>query len=509
MEVPVQVAGELVINVEHLPEKVLLLIKGALTFPNEDREKAAAEKIWGWWDLPETISLYRLEDRRGGDKVICLPRGFALQLVSGMAAEGLSIKWDDQRVRVPASDGYYTPFILRDYQLEAVMAMLKAEQGFYECPAGGGKTVTMLGLMAYANQSSLVIVDKAGLVEQWRSRAAHYLSLSLDLSDERSVGKIGEDVWEERDLTIALRQTLWSRLWELDATKWWRKWGLTDFDEGHHLAADTLGEICRRTVSALMFGNSATPAKSPTKGRVVHALVGPVIATTTRQRLYDLGVLMKPDVHQVPTEFSADFWPTHEATEEKPCEVPNCRKIGTKHSHRNNYTSVLKRLVEDKKRNKLIAEKIVSERGHVHLVPSRQLRHLDLLKKAVEEAGWDGPIFYLRGEENARGESQEIAQAIHDSDEAIVFSTVADEGLDIPPIDRTHIVFPMRQDAAVIQLIGRGERVAEGKTESVVYDYIDSGCIVFVGQASERDRVYRMQGYNVKSIAKEKEAVGA
>jgi superfamily II DNA or RNA helicase len=521
-----RIAGEIEIHVADLPEQALELIKTALTVRNEDRDKQLQERVWGAWDLPEWITLYREERRRGGDHVILLPRGFAANLVAGLASLDAAVEWDDQRARADAEPGYFSPFALRGYQARAVADMLAAEQGFYECPAGGGKTVTMLGLMAYAQQRTLWITDKAGLVEQARARAAAFLGLEHD-----QVGKIGEDVWEERDLTICLRQTLWSRLWELDATSWFDKWGLVIFDEGHHLSSETLTEICRRCRSHYLFGTSATPAKSETRGRIVHSLVGPVVAKTERQELYELGVLVKPDVEVVRTGHDDDFWPTHDAqldtsTNELTCLVPGCRKRGTQHTHRNNYSTVLKHLVESDERNELIARRIVSERGHVHLVASRQLKHLDAIRRACEDAGWDGPINMLRGEENAAGLSQHIAEAVvaggqweliqhPDADddaweqvapvgdhgrEAIIFSTVADEGLDIPPIDRVHVVFPMRQEAAVIQLVGRCERVADGKDGAVIVDYADR-CSVFAEQALERDRVYRYVGYSIRERA--------
>ena len=200
------------------------------------------------------------------------------------------------------------------------------------------------------------------------------------------MGKIGEDVWEERDLTVCLRQTLWSRLWELEATDWFSRWGYVLFDEGHHLASDTLAEICRRSTARLLQGTSATPTKTETKGRVVHSLVGPVVHQTTRDELYEAGVLMRSTVEVIYTGHDDVFWDTHEVGDDEECQVPNCKKIGTAHFHRNNYSSVQKRLVESKVRNAMIAERIVSERGHVHLVASRQLKHLDLLRKAVEDA---------------------------------------------------------------------------------------------------------------------------
>jgi superfamily II DNA or RNA helicase len=527
-KVPVRAAGELTISIADLPQMALEQIKSALTFKNEDREKQARERVMGWWDLPETIALWRIERRRGGDEVICLPRGFAAQLVAGLAQMDLWVEWDDHRVSVPAADGYFRPFVLRDYQLWACTALLQAQQGIYKAPAGSGKTITGLGTMAWANQRTLVIVDKESLVEQWRLRAAKVYGMPIDVDEdgnetasfdgERSVGKIGAGVWEERDLTICLRQTLFSRIWELDATNWWSKWGGTWFDECHHLAADTLGEVCRRTLSMLLLGKSATPARTETQGLIVHALVGPIVHETPKHVLYERKVLMQPRVEVIKTGFTDVFWDTHDSwTGNDPetgenrlmCQVPGCAKTrkGQKHMHRNNYMSVQKKLTESKERNALIAERIVSERGHIHLVGSRHLKHLDAIKAACVEAGWpEDLIFMLRGEENARGESQAIVQAVERAGEGVIFSTVANEALDVPPLDRVHVVFPMRQEAATIQYVGRGERVAEGKEDSVIIDYLDDGCSIFKEQHEARTLVYRRESYLVAERELQEEA---
>jgi superfamily II DNA or RNA helicase len=528
-----KIAGEIEVAFDALPEQVRELSKTATTVWNEDRQKKLDEKVWGAWDEPEWVPLWREERRRGGEHVMLFPRGFAAGFYALATSLGHEVAWEDARSSASAAPGYYRPFVLRDYQLDAATRLLQAEQGVYVAPTGSGKTVTILGLLAYADVRAIVIVSKAGLLEQWRERAATYLGLSLDLDDEHSVGKIGEDVWVERDLTICLRQTLWARLWEIKATGWFSRLGATVIDECHALAGETLGEIVRESSTRLMLGASATPAKTETKGQIVYSLVGPVVAETPREALYARGVLVRPTVEVVYTGHDDVFWPTHDATPEQDeatgrtrwrCEVPDCRKSG-KHTHRNNFATIQKRLVEDPDRARLIAERVVSERGHVHLIASRQLKHLEILRDACVEAGWDGPIFMLRGEENAEGLSQAIADAIvsgghwetyEEKDgrskvtklrrvssigpygrEALVFSTVADEGLDVPPIDRVWIVFPLRQPSSVIQLIGRCERTSKGKTDAKVIDLADR-CSVFAAQAEERQATYRMLGHEIK-----------
>lgn len=516
--VPVRVAGELEIKLSELPVMALEQIKAALTIVNEDKAKAESLKTWGWWEMPDAIPLYRVETRRGGDQVICLPRGFAGQLVSGLAGMGCDVVWDDQRSRAPASPGYYRPFVLRDYQMAAALALLGAHQGVYKAPAGSGKTVTVLGALAHVQQRALVVVNNTNLANQWRVRAAQFYGFPITVDEdghetspldiEHTAGLIGAGVWEERDLTIALKQTLLERAWQLDATEWWRKWGVTIIDEVHHTAAEGFQEVARRVCSYFYGGVSATPAKSAAKGAIVSALIGPVVHETSRRELYDRGVLMEPSIEVLEGDFYADFWPDHDAEFDKEtkrwvCLKPDCKEGKRKHRHRNNYSSVLKQLVEDETRNARVAARIMSERGHVHLVPSAQLKHLDAIEAELVKAGWPADkIWKLRGQENAEGVDQKIVQQIVASDEAVLLSTVAKEALDIPPIDRTHISFPMRDEGATIQLVGRCERVCPPrKTDAIVVDYREPRVDVLEGQWHERRRTYGMQGYTVRQSA--------
>jgi hypothetical protein len=262
---------------------------------------------------------------------------------------------------------------------------------------------------------------------------------------------------------------------------------------------------------------------------------------------------MRPSLRVVKTKLELPFWTTHDWDPKLGCQDPRCRK-DYPHGHNNNWQSVLKRLVEDEDRNRQIAREIVSERGHVHLVPSGQLKHLNLIRRALIDEGWDGPIYHIRGEENARGDSQKIVKAIQAGGtwepppearkvtakkiaklkaeaeaagkefidpnerpwvqvapigeyghEAVILSTVANEGMDVPPIDRTHMCFPIRQAAATIQQIGRGERIWPGKRDSVIVDYHDERTTVFDEQHHERVRTYSYQGI-LGEVVREREA---
>jgi len=68
----------------------------------------------------------------------------------------------------------------------------------------------------------------------------------------------------------------------------------------------------------------------------------------------------------------------------------------------------------------------------------------------------------------------------------IVATQVADEGLDLPELDRLFLPTPCRSTAKAQQRIGRVMRPAEGKQDAIVYNFVDSQVGVLASQAKSR-----------------------
>jgi superfamily II DNA or RNA helicase len=81
----------------------------------------------------------------------------------------------------------------------------------------------------------------------------------------------------------------------------------------------------------------------------------------------------------------------------------------------------------------------------------------------------------------------------------VILATVADEGVDIPRLDRLHLTWPQRQELGLVQQLGRVLRTHPDKREVVVYDYVDDEGML-VSQATARVRVYRKSGYPVEEV---------
>ncbi len=431
--------------VEHLCERV--------SIRNEEKDAAIKEHIYGAKQLPDRICLVNNVNGH-----IVMPRGYFSEFKERLDKYGIESRIQDNRKCIRTDFEYSPKVILRDYQEIAAKAIEENQQGIISIPPGRGKTVIALCAISSLQLKSLIIVDKSNIAKQWQDRAEEHLGLEL--------GIIGDGQWEEKPVTVAMQQTLWSRLDELDESNWWEKWGFVVLDESHHVSADTFFETANRFPAQYRIGVSATKGKSPAKEELAKFAFGPIIYEDD-----DMG--MEPTIEVIDTPFDFDFRPT--------------KKIKNK-VIRNNYHDLVAAIVKDRGRNTIIAENIVKNKSHANLVISSRLGHLDYLRDLCIEFGFPAEKCYmLTGKEQteARMQIYDLADAGH----CAVFSTIADEALDIPRIDRIHLAFPSKNDETIKQRIGRGARYHDDKSDFIVYDYVDK-CEVIQNQFKHRLRKY-------------------
>ena len=155
-----------------------------------------------------------------------------------------------------------------------------------------------------------------------------------------------------------------------------------------------------------------------------------------------------------------------------------------------NYQNCIKALVEDSDRNTLIVElatKAASD-GHTVLVLSSRVQHCRLLAALINEQKIEAEV--LVGATPKAGR-----QAIIDGFRAgrvsvVVASTLADEGLDVPRLDRIILAYPSRAKGRTAQRLGRLMRPHPEKKKSILYDVVDPSIGVLLGQYRRRQRLY-------------------
>lgn len=425
-----------------------------VSIENDKKKQALREHLWNAHKMPDRIT----PAEREGDNLI-IPRGFKTELLERLKSAETDFTFQDESVGNSIDIKFNRNVELRPQQKIAKDAFLKDRSGLIMASPGFGKTTVALDCVCEIQQKTIILVDKADLARQWINRAKEQFDLD--------VGLIGDGEFEEKEVTVAIMQTLRSRQDELTKDNFWYKWGCVIYDEQHHSSSDTYYEIVNMFPAKYRIGISATKGKSEAKERIAELVFGPVIFEDTTNNL-------KPNIYRIKTDFDFDYRPTE--------------RVGGK-VIKNNYQDLLAALIDDEARNLQIAKKIAQEPSHAHLVVSRRLQHLENIRDKVIELGFDPDrCLHLTGKQGSSTRIEIAKRA--DEGNIVIFSTVADEGLDIPRLDRIHLVFPSKNHETIRQQVGRGLRNHPDKSETIVYDYTDMSIGVIRNQWRNRMTKY-------------------
>lgn len=472
------------IYLNNLPYPIKEQIKQTLSIDNPDRENAKNQKIPGWFNIPKKIHLYGEE----GDQLI-VPRGVLSHLGDFFDHLGLDVSYDPTGMRSSYVSIPDMKQELRPHQVEAVKDIILNNEGIYEAPPGSGKTVTTLAAISQLNERALVIVNTTNIASQWADRCEFFLGFRP--------GIIGDGEWDEsQPITIALNQTLASRIDEM-SEEWLSSWGFVCLDECHHVTAGTFFTVMNAFPSLWRIGVSATPDRDNGLLGVAYSVLGPVIHRTDKKELVESGFLTKPTINRVLTDFDFEYYSTHYA--DASCEMPGCVKTG-RHRHQNNYQQLLADLASDEDRNRLIASRIRGNYDCANLVISKRLNHLHAIRNEVMKLSVFDPtrLFMLTGKETTEERMRVAREA--ESGQCVVFSTIADEALDIPRLDRLYLVWPTKNSAVIRQQVGRVERTHPRKTNAIVYDFVDKNVQPLHKQWIKRSiEVYSADGFNIST----------
>jgi superfamily II DNA or RNA helicase len=466
------------ISTSGLREDVVDALKNYLTIPNEAKHKALQRGDFGARDMEDAFVLWEERSRPNGAIDLLMPRGFADVLYNGLEVHGVHLHWKDMTNVAPLSlvdRMSMSPITLRPEQEDAVQAIISRRQGIVQAAPGVGKTVIALETHRRVGQRTLVLVEKGHLVRQWRERAREHLGVEA--------GVIGDGVWDEQNLTIATLQTLYRRLPELARSGWFQTWGATFGDEIHHAVARTYRDVLGRVCSWLFAGLTATPLEGDWLQKLLVAVVGPIIHRV------DDRVTISPRIVAVDTGFR---WNKTKQQE----RLSDPRAI---------YRHLIKALESDHGRAEVIVRSIASQPDScAQLVLSKRVEYLDLIRSGlVTDAGWsDDRIMMYRGKEKL-AEREEVARRAEEGS-CVILSTLADEGLDIPRLDRLHLTWPARKELTITQQVGRVARPHEAKLSPVVYDYVDPSEAMLYEQFKARRRLYNKKGWEVSVEAVDK-----
>ena len=408
------------------------------------------------------------------NEYLYVPRGTMKIVKSLLTKFGIEYEFDFQWIFFDSLDVKLSDKVtLLSYQKEVITNMAISGQAILQSPCGSGKTVMGVALIGYIKQPTLIVVHTLDLLNQWIDE------INDKLDYDSKVGRMGGGVRKPHDITVATIQTLY----KLDKNKRTRNnlykflsnFGCIIFDECHHIPANSFLTILNTSPSRFRYGLTATPKRKDQKEFLMYDTLGDTIFTVTDLQLKCENRLQDAEIEFVHTDFFS-------------------RKSNSE------WISLVNDLIQDEKRNMLIADKVKETwiDGHFNLVLSDRVQHVKHLANLFRRRGMTTEV--LIGVVPKHIRKSIIERARSNQIDVIVATVVADEGLDIPNLSCIHLTVPTDNESRLQQRIGRIRRPKDMK--SLVIDYVDMKVYGFAKKAIKRQKYYQKWNLHIKEPIK-------
>jgi len=355
----------------------------------------------------------------------------------------------------------YAPKAMRDYQVEALKAALKAKRGIIVLPTGTGKTLVGSTLAVNAmlrGRRVAVLVPTKVLAEQWAKHFRKWWGLK--------VGVVHSERREVREITV----WVYNSFVKTAAAAGRPLADVIIVDEAHHAGARGLLAALRAHEGAKIIGLTATPTRWDNESELLAFM--PVVfsmgpgAALVRRALVDFEVKPVP-VSLAPRE-AAEY-------AELDYELRRIMAVLNEGGLSPEEAKALKeRAARIIQRRKLVAARSESKmRVAVDLLRRLALTHSRVLvfteasDVAERLAAATGGAAILATTPRARRER--ILETWGREFSILVTCKVLEEGFDVPECDTGVILATGANDRQLIQRVGRLLRPAPGKTRATVY----------------------------------------
>ncbi|MFQ5471969.1 MAG: DEAD/DEAH box helicase family protein [Dehalococcoidia bacterium] len=460
------VAGQLFVEKEGLENGLLNQIKRLAAFQNPEFYKRQAMRLSTALTprviaCAEELALF-----------IALPRGCTNDLQNLLRDLNVELAIDDERSLGKPLDVEFRGE-LTEVQQRAVEHIASHDTGVFVAPPGAGKTVVGIRLAALRARSTLVLVHRTQLLEQWRAQ----LSLFLEMKSAE-IGQIGGGKRRVTgEIDVAMIQSLARGGVIADEVA---SYGHVIVDECHHIPAVSFERVMKHVTARYVTGLTATPRRRDGHDRILIFQFGPN-RFCVDPRSQDAS---RPFKHELSVRESR-FEPP------KGVESPGIQIL---------YGA----LARDVGRNEMIIDDIVHalEKGRSPLVLTERREHLEFLEERLRPLARN--LIVLRGGMGRRQMRSTLDQlaSVPDDEERLVLATgrFIGEGFDDARLDTLFLTMPVSWKGTLVQYAGRLHRQHSAKSTVQIFDYVDVNVPMLARMFEKRLRGYAAMGYRRKDV---------
>ena len=402
-----------------------------------------------------------------------------------------------------------TPY---EYQTEIVNTFVTAKNGLICVPCGRGKTFMAILIAIKLGRRFMIIVDKEFLLDQWMGELTALIPgirIGILQKDIKQIGEIErkvltidelksglrdaglpvsgnkttllerlrtvvpEEPRQTYDCCIAMIQTLSQREFSQDE---FQSFGLTIFDECHHLGAEHFSRALLKVQTKCMLGLSATPTREDGLSKVFEWFIGkPVYWEKTREA--------DPDVIVQKVMFSTDD-PTYNEVPVDSRGEPVLARLVTQ-------------VVSNDARNCMIdgiLQKVLEEPLRKILVLSERKEHLNRINANLPPGTTSS--YYIGGMDSETRQSGAATARV-----LLGTYAMASEAMNVKTLNTMIMISPRRK---IEQSTGRILRTQKSVREipPLIIDIVDSHG-VYQGQWCKRKIYYKKCAYKIEDVGEE------
>nr|WP_228712170.1 DEAD/DEAH box helicase [Halarcobacter ebronensis] len=379
------------------------------------------------------------------EKYLKLPRGLIYQIKEFFREYSVDYLIEN-RTYLEKIETKKVEFTLRPEQQEAIEKISKNDFCICVAPPGFGKTLLGAKMFELRECSTLIVVNKNMLLDQWRQRFVDYFGYK-----KSEIGYLGKSKNSlNGKIDVATMQSL------KNSPDIINEYSFVIVDECHHIPAVTFEQIVKNFFGRYILGLSATPNRKDG---------------------------LQPILFQQLGEIAYEYKSKRDGTN-------HLKVIKTEfRSSSETYAELINDLSRDEKRNGLILEQIILNSKRKILLLTDRIEHINILEEMLNAKNID--YVSIHGSLSKK-EQEEKIKLVEEKSLILATTSYFGEGIDFPHLNTIIFATPISYYGRLVQYLGR---IGRGNQECLAIDFLDNKNAMLNSAYKKRLEGYKQMHY--------------